>query len=90
LPESNPSVPPRSVPVIIRQFNGRLLLGIVTQIDSDRSILRLSKVSLLEVVGLRGELEPIYAVKSKIRGYFEVPIDTIIHWENAPDSLPVD
>jgi hypothetical protein len=81
-------LPPKSVPVIIRQFNGRLLLGVVINIDSVK--LRISQISLLEIIGLRTpHLEPIYGIKSKILGSLDVPLESIIHWEAAPANLEV-
>jgi hypothetical protein len=80
------SPPPKSVPVIIRQFNGQLLLGTVVHIDSLH--LRLSRVSVLEIIGLRApQLEPISGVKTKISDFFDIPLETIIHWEKAPENL---
>ena len=80
-------LPPKSIPVLIRQFNGRILSGIVTEIDHERQVLKLSKVSRLEVVGLGSRLDMIYGKKSKINGIFDVPIDTLVYWERLPDYL---
>ena len=78
--------PPKSVPVILRKFNGQILLGTVSQIDSIN--LRVSRASVLEIVGLRTpHLEPIYGVKTKISGFLDIPLETITHWEKAPDDL---
>ena len=83
---SDHSLPPLSTRVIIRQFNGRALLCSVDKIND--SAVKLSKVYLLEVVGLRGASSPIYGIKLKL-GSLEIPIESIIHWEIAPSDLGI-
>jgi hypothetical protein len=83
-------LPPKLTPVLIRQFNGRILSGIVTEIDHQKEVLKLSKVTRLEVVGLGSRLDSIYGKKAKINGIFEVPIDTLVYWEKLPDYLGLD
>ena len=82
--------PPKSVPLIIRQFNGRVLSGVVIDIDHQRSMIRVTRISILEVVGLKKGLEPIYGKKAKVRGFLDIPIDTIVHWESLPDYLKLE
>ncbi len=72
--------------MIIREFNGRALLCIVEKIDS--TSLKLVKVHLLEVIGSRGASYPIYDVKKKL-GSLTLPIDSVVHWEIAPENLGV-
>ena len=64
--------------------------GIVTEIFLDNSALRLSKISLIEIIGLGNKLAPIYSIKSKVKGFLDIPIDTIVHWEDAPASLQLE
>jgi hypothetical protein len=80
-------LPPRSTPVLIRQFNGRILSGIITEIDRQKKVLKLSEVTRLEVVGLGSRLDSIYGKRDKIIGIFEVPLDTLVYWEKLPDYL---
>ena len=80
-------LPPRSTPVLIRQFNGRILSGIITEIDREKKVLKLSEVTRLEVVGLGSRLDSIYGKRDKIIGIFEVPLDTLVYWEKLPDYL---
>ena len=87
---SSVDLPPKSIPVLIRQFNGRILSGIVTEIDHEKAVLKLSKVTRLEVIGLKSRLDMIYGKKAKINGIFEVPIDTLVYWEKLPDYLKLE
>ena len=80
-------LPPGSTPVLIRQLNGRILSGIITEIDRQKKVLKLSEVTRLEVVGLGSRLDSIYGKRDKINGIFEVPIDTLVYWEKLPDYL---
>ena len=83
-------LPPRSTPVLIRQFNGRILSGLVTEIDHHKGVLKLSRVTRLEVIGLKHGLDAIYDKIEKINGIFEVPLDTLVYWEKLPDYLKLD
>ena len=81
--------PPKSIPLLIREFNGRILSGIITAIDHKRKMIRLSQVSVLEVIGLKSGLEPIYDKKRNIVGFVDISAETIIHWEKLPDYLEI-
>jgi hypothetical protein len=83
-------LPPKSTPVLIRQFNGRIISGIVTEIDHEKEILKLSKVTRLEIIGLGSRLDSIYGKKTKINGIFEIPIKTLVYWEKLPEYLKLD
>ena len=69
-----------------------MLGGIITDIVIQRNgtAARLSKVSILEIRGLKRGLEPIYDKKSKINGFVNIPLDTIVFWENLPDYLKLE
>ena len=79
--------PPLSSPVIIRQEGGRTILGEVVKVDRRKGLLQLAKASILEVVGLRRSLEPIYSKKVALDGSIVIPIQEIAHWEKAPHDL---
>ena len=83
-------LPPRSTPVLIRQFNGRILSGIVSEIDHQKGVLKLSRVTRLEVIGLKHGLDAISGKVAEISGIFQVPIDTLVYWEKLPDYLKLD
>ncbi len=76
-----------STPVIIRQERGRTILGEVVKVDRRKGLLQLAKASVLEDVGLRGALEPIYSKKISLDGRIVIPIQEIAHWEKAPHEL---
>jgi hypothetical protein len=81
------NLPPRSVPILIKEESGRILAGVVATIYNDNTMLRLDKVSLLEVVGMKRGLEPIYNCKAKSIRYAFIRVDDIVHWEKLPDYL---
>ena len=75
------------MPVIIREISGRILAGEVASIYNEGSMIKVRKVSLIEVVGLKHGLEPIYAFKPKsIRNAF-IKVEDIVYWENLPTYL---
>jgi hypothetical protein len=47
------------VPVIIKEISGRILAGEITSIYDNGSMIKVEKVSLLEVVGFKQGLEPL-------------------------------
>jgi len=75
------------VPVIIKEISGRILAGEIASIYENGSMIKLEKVSLIEVVGLRHGLEPIYAYKTKSIKYAFIRVEDIVHWENLPSYL---
>jgi hypothetical protein len=80
-------IPPKFVPLLIRDFNGKIIAGTITQIDQRSKMFRVSDVLVLELVGFKHGLEPIYGVKRR-GGRFEVlSLETISHWENLPEYL---
>ena len=83
-------LPPKSLPVLIREDNGRILAGIVEEIDRAKGVIRLSNVSLLAVVGLKTKLDAIYMKTGKIHGIVEVPIERIAHWQKLPRNISLD
>ena len=85
--------PPKNVPIMIRELSGRMLSGIIVGMYTRRDgsfVTQLSRVSILEIRGLRKGLEPIYDKKSKINGLVNVPLDRIVFWEKLPDYLKLD
>jgi hypothetical protein len=64
-------LPPKSTPVLVKQFNGRILSGIVTEIDHQREVLKLSRVTRLEVVGLDGKLDSIYGKRRRSTAFLK-------------------
>ncbi|HYB04757.1 MAG TPA: hypothetical protein VED17_09860 [Nitrososphaerales archaeon] len=60
--------PPKNIELLIRDFNGKIISGIVTSIDLRERTFRVSKVQILEIVGLKKGLDPIYGVKKKTGG----------------------
>ncbi len=52
--------PPKFVGLLIRDFSGKIIAGTITSIDHRQKIVRVSDVSILEIVGLKHGLEPIY------------------------------
>jgi hypothetical protein len=85
--------PPKNVPIMIRELSGRMLSGIITGMHKRRDgsyVAELSKVSILEIRGLKSGLEPIYDKKTKINGPVNVPFDRIVFWEKLPDYLKLD
>jgi len=83
-------LPPRSLPVLIRQQNGRILAGIVVEVDRKKGQVRLSHVTLLSVVGLKSKLNPIYKKSAKINGILEIPIESIALWEKLPSYIKLE
>jgi len=79
--------PPKSVRLLIRDFSGKIIAGTVTAIDYRRQIVRVSNVTILEIVGLKHGLEPIYDVKRKVGGFTDLSLETLVYWENLPDYL---
>jgi hypothetical protein len=75
------------VPLLIRDFNGRIIAGTITEIDSRRQTFRVTNVSILEQVGFKHGLEPIYDVKKKVAGFVDLSLESITHWENLPHYL---
>lgn len=87
MPKSD--LPPRKTPVLIKEIDGRILAGEITSIFDERKKIKLERVIVLEVVGLRAGLEPIYAeVKStRIINYAFIEVEDIVHWEPLPGYL---
>jgi len=83
-------LPPKSLPVLIRQQNGRILAGIVVEVDRKKGQVRLSHVILLSVVGLKSKLDPIYEKSGKIKGILEIPIESIALWEKLPAYIKLE
>jgi len=75
------------VPVIIKEISGRILAGEIASIYENDTMIKLEKVSLIEVVGLRHGLEPIYGFKTKSIKYAFIRVEDIVHWENLPSDL---
>jgi hypothetical protein len=75
------------VPVIIKEVSGRILAGEIASIYENGSMIKLEKVSLLEVVGFKQGLEPLYGYKSKSIKFAFIKVEDIVHWENLPDYL---
>jgi len=75
------------VPVIIKEISGRILAGEIASIYENGSMIKLEKVSLIEVVGLGHGLEPIYGYKTKSIKYAFIRVEDIVHWENLPSYL---
>ena len=85
--------PPKNVPIMIRELSGRMLSGIITGMYKRRDgsyVAELSKVSILEIRGLKSGLEPIYIKKSNINGIVNVPLDRIVFWEKLLNNLKLD
>lgn len=53
-------------------------------------MIKLEKVSILEVVGLKQGLEPIYATKRKSINYAFIKVEDIVHWETLPSYLKLN
>ena len=83
-------IPPLREKVLIKQLSGRILAGEVGTIYNNNSMLRLDKVSIVEVIGLKQGLEPIYSFKRKSIKYAFIKTEDIIHWEKLPDYLKLD
>ena len=79
--------PPKNAELLIRDFNGKIISGIVTSIDQRQKTFRVAKVQILEVVGLKKGLDPIYGVKKKTGGFEVLSLESISHWEPLPDYL---
>ena len=79
--------PPRNVELLIRDFKGKIISGIVTSIDPRQKTVRVSKVQILEIVGLKKGLDPIYGVKKKTGGFEVLSLESISHWELLQDYL---
>ncbi len=75
------------MPVLIKEIDGRILAGEITSIFNEGSMIKLEKISLLEVVGLKEGLEPIYDYKTKSIKYAFIRVEDIVHWENLPCYL---
>lgn len=84
------NLPPRWVPVLIKEVNGRILAGEISSIYDEGSMIKLEKVSILEVVGLKQGLEPIYATKRKSINYAFIKVEDIVHWETLPSYLKLN
>ena len=63
------------------------MAGEITSIYENGSMIKVEKVSLLEVIGLGHGLEPIYGHKAKSIRYAFVKVEEIVHWENLPSYL---
>ena len=87
---SDEEYPPKAVPLLIKDFNGKIIAGIVTLIDYRTKMFRVSKVTILEIVGMKKGLEPIYGIKRKVGGFEDLSLGTISHWESLPDYLQHD
>lgn len=85
MPESN--LPPRHFPVLIKEISGRVLAGEIASIYNEGTMIKLEKVSLLEVVGLKHGLEPIYAFKKNPIRYAFIKAEDIVEWESLPSYL---
>jgi hypothetical protein len=75
------------VPVLIKEISGRILAGEIASIYEDGALIKLEKVSLLEVIGLGKGLEPIYGHKAKKIKHAYIRVEEIVHWENLPSYL---
>ncbi len=75
------------MPVLIKEIDGRILAGEIASIFDEGFMIKLEKVSLLEVVGLGPGLEPIYNYKTKSIKFAFIKVEDIIHWENLPSYL---
>jgi hypothetical protein len=82
-----PDLPPVHIPVLIKELSGRVLAGEIASIYEDGKMIKLEKVSLLEVVGLKERLEPIYGFKKKSIRFAYIRTDEIVHWEELPSYL---
>jgi hypothetical protein len=84
-----PALPPRSVPILIKELDGRVLAGEIVSIYEEGTMIKLEKVCMLEVIGLKEGLEPIFSYKKKSIKYASIRTDEIVHWELLPDYLKV-
>ena len=84
---SNEPIPPKFVPLLIRDFSRKIIGGIITEIDQRLRTFKVSDVLILEIIGLKRGLEPIYGVKMKTSGFETLSLETISHWENLPEYL---
>jgi hypothetical protein len=82
-----PNIPPRHIPVLIKELDGRILAREVASIYENGSVVKLEKVSLLEVVGVKHGLEPIYRFKKNPIRFAYIKTEDIVHWENLPSYL---
>jgi hypothetical protein len=80
-------LPPRGVPLLIKEVNGRILAGEIASIYEEDTMIKLEKVSVLEVVGMKHGLEPIYDYRAKSIRFAFVRVKEIAHWENLPKYL---
>ena len=74
----------------MRDFSGKIIAGTITSIDYRQKIVRVSEVTILEIVGLKHGLEPIYDVKRKVGGFTDISLETLVHWENLPEYLEIE
>ena len=79
--------PPKFEPLLIRDFNGKIISGIVTEIDFRNKTFKVSNISILEQIGFKHGLEPIYGIKRKVGGFEVLSLETVSHWEKLPDNL---
>jgi hypothetical protein len=73
--------------VIIKQRDGRAILGQVIRIDHETASLRVMKCSILDVAGSRGASEPIYRKSMTMKGVISIPIENVVDWERSTESL---
>jgi hypothetical protein len=81
------NLPPRNVPVLIKELDGRILAGKVASIYNEGAMIKLEKVSILQVVGLKEGLEPIYDYKKESIKFAFIRTENIVHWELLPENL---
>ena len=84
---SNEPIPPKFVPLLIRDFNGKIIGGTIIEVDQRLRTFKVSDVLILEIVGLKHGLEPIYGVKRKMGGFETLSLESISHWEDLPKYL---
>ena len=68
-------------------MSGRVLAGEVVSIYEEGAMIRLDKVSILEVVGFKHGLEPIYGFKKNPIRHAFIKTEDIVFWENLPNYL---
>jgi hypothetical protein len=73
--------------VLIKEISGRILAGEIRSIYEEGTMIQLEKVSLLEVVGMKHGLEPIYGFKKNPIRFVTIKTEDIVHWENLPSYL---
>lgn len=82
-----PNIPPRSVPVLIKEISGRIVAGEITSIYENGSMIKVETIGLLEAIGFKKGLEPIYRLKAQTIKFAFIKVDDIVHWEPLPEYL---